>query len=97
MRDPPYANMFGVDPVNPHFPAHVSREGMLVFSNGRWAETMVQELLDYFGPDHRRDAQMQPRLRLEEYPDGLIRSVLANETSHQLLEMAHPGTGANIQ
>jgi hypothetical protein len=64
-------------------------ERMSVFSNGNWAESMVTDLIEYFGADARADVKAQPRLRLSEYPDDLVQKVLANETSHQLLEMSH--------
>jgi Pyridoxamine 5'-phosphate oxidase len=50
---------------------------------------MVQDLLDYFPADEREETQIQPRLRLDAYPAELVQRVLSNETSHQLLEMAH--------
>lgn len=50
---------------------------------------MVQDLLDFFPTDEREDEQVQPRIRLDEYPADLIGRILANESSHQLVEMAH--------
>jgi len=60
-----------------------------VFSNADWATTMVEILRDAFPPDDRSDPRVQPTLRLPEYPAELVERILANETSHQLLEMAH--------
>jgi len=62
---------------------------MASYSNADWATTMVETLLDYFEPDDRSDPRTQPSLRLDEYPAALVERILANETSHQLLEMAH--------
>lgn len=60
-----------------------------MFSNANWARHMVDVLLDHFEPDSRADPKAQPTLRLDAYPGALIEEILANETSHQLLEMAH--------
>src|SRR5688572_2025857 len=63
-----------------------------MFSNARWAETMVEDLVEHFEPDARHDTQVQPTLKLDAYPAALVEKILANETSHQLLEMAHIDT-----
>jgi hypothetical protein len=50
---------------------------------------MVSDLLDYFEPDERADQRVQPTLTLPSYPGELVERVLANESSHPLVEMAH--------
>jgi hypothetical protein len=56
---------------------------------GWYANTLADQLSAYFDAHHGHESQVPATIRLDEYPGELIEQVLANETAHPLLTMAH--------